>query len=506
MGIKSRDWKKIGDYISKIKSEDLTYKEGAKRFGLKVSDIYEYNKRFKNKSFERGPGMVRNWTKIGEYVSRIEDLGMTYVDGAAHFGISVSSIYKYNSQIKGKNKEKSRSDEMEREKDLETESSARAGSADGDSIGAGDSICKSQSCTEVASPVSPLTLSESENKNKNENEISPSLERESVKSSAANSTVKVNAGNGANVVGNVDLPPGVADLIINYRQEHPAHGYKRIGDYLKNRYFVVVPRKKIRELLKLHGLTGDSDSSFDQSSVNLNKADKGTRRFEASYPRELYQMDITYVYLVNQTICYLVVVLDDYSRFCVSCELRRDYRTISMIEVLHRGIERYGKPCKLLTDQGSSFYSWSREQTLFSRYLDDMKIEHIVADPHSPQTLGKVERFHQTIQRELLDKSHFLSYEEARQRIESYMHQYNYERPHQGIGGAFPASRFQGIIGETSRIESELCGKSIDFSRGYLVFKMFEHTISIVCNGGGLQVFLDGDLLRRNPGAQSPPE
>lgn len=28
-----------------------------------------------------------------------------------------------------------------------------------------------------------------------------------------------------------------------------------------------------------------------------------------------------------------------------------------------------------------------------------MKIEHIVSDPHSPQTLGKVERLNQTVQR-----------------------------------------------------------------------------------------------------------
>jgi transposase InsO family protein len=482
MGIKSRDWKQIGDYITKMKSEKLTYKEGAKRFGLKVTDIYEYNKRFKNKSFERGSGMVRNWTKIGEYVSRIEELGMSYVKGASHFGISVSSIYKYNSQIKRKNEE--------------------------------------QSCPEVSSPLSPLIESESKSKSEVEVEVEveglssldnvnvENVEKENIESCILNSTgkIRVNTGNAYKVgkIGNVNLPGDVADLIINYRQEHPEHGYKRIADYLKNRYFVVVPRKKIRELLKLHGLTDDNDSSFDQSS--LNKEGKGTRRFEASYPRELYQMDITYVYLVNEIICYLVVVLDDYSRFCVSCELRRDYRTISMIEVLHRAIERYGKPCKLLTDQGSSFYSWGREQTLFSRYLDDMKIEHIVADPHSPQTLGKVERFHQTIQRELLDKSHFLSYEEARQRVQDYMHQYNYERPHQGIGGVCPASRFQGIIGETSRIESELSGKGIDFSRGYLVFKMFEHTISIVCNGGGLQVFLDGDLLKREPSVQSSPD
>ncbi len=452
MGIKSRDWESIGNYVSQIKSEGLTYTEGAKRFGLKVSDIYEYNKRFKKSSFERSSGKVRNWTKIGEYVSLIEEQGMSYVDGAAHFGISLSSIYKYNSQIKKK---------------IPLESSSK------------------ESCNgegQLLSGASSTSSNESLCVESSDESSTPGVE----------SLVSTPAGN-------VNLPPGVAELILNYRHEHPDHGYKRIEDHLKGRYFVVVPRKKIRELLKLHGLTGDRDSSFDKSS--LEQRGKGTRRFEASYPRELYQMDITYVYLVNQTVYYLVVVLDDNSRFCVACELRRDYRGISMIEVLHRAIERYGKPSKLLTDQGSSFYSWSREQTLFSRYLDDMKIEHIVADPHSPQTLGKVERFHQTIQRELLNKSHFVSYEEARQRVESYMHHYNYERPHQGIGGACPSSRFQGIIGETCRIESELCGRGIDFSRGYLVFKMFEHTLSIVCTGGGLQVFLDGHLLERSPEA-----
>ena len=481
MGIKSRDWKKIGDTISQMKSEGLNYKEGAKRFGLKVSDIYEYNKRFEKSSFERSSGKVRNWTKIGEYVSRIEDLGMTYVKGADHFGISVSSIYKYNSQIKGKNEGKSLFQKR------------------------GDRDSVSRLCSEGASS---LSVSESDGSPSVNNTPMPSpsvLESvesvENLKNSVSNCAGSTGStGN----VSNVNLPSGVEELIVNYRQDHPEHGYKRIEDHLKNRYFVIVPRKKIREVLKHHGLIDDRDSSFDQSSRTLrtlSQGGKGMRRFEAAYPRELYQMDITYVYLVNQTICYLVVVLDDYSRFCVSCELRRDYRGISMIEVLHRSIERYGKPSKLLTDQGSSFYSWSREQTLFSRYLDDMKIEHIVADPHSPQTLGKVERFHQTIQRELLDKSHFASYEEARQQIQDYMHHYNYERPHQGIGGVCPASRFQGVIGETNRIESEFLGKDIDFSRGYLVFKMYEHTISIVCNSGGLQVFLDGELLKRGPEA-----
>ncbi len=441
MGTKSRDWESIGKLVSQIKEEGLTHVEGAKRYGIPIEDIREYRRRFKDESVPRSIGKVKNCEELGEYVSSIRDLGLSYTEGAKKFGLDVQEIYRYNYNKQIKEKREKVSSMPDDVADVRVESSAPV-----ESESVKESVC------ECGEPVTEFNKS-------------------------------------------AGLPPGVEELIVDYRKENPDYGYRRIEDYLKSQHFIVVPRKKIREVLKLHGLTGNGDSSFDKSDVV--KRPKGSRRFEASYPRELYQMDITYVYLANNAVYYLVIILDDHSRFCVGNELRRDQRGLSMIEVLHRAIERYGKPAKLLTDQGSSFYSWSREQTLFARYLDDMKIEHIVADPHSPQTLGKVERLNQTVQRELLNKVHFSGYEykEACRSIADYFQQYNYARPHQGIGGAFPASRFHGVIGETSRIESELCGNGLDFSRGYLVFKMFEHTVSIVCNSVGLQVFLDGNLL-----------
>jgi hypothetical protein len=123
------------------------------------------------------------------------------------------------------------------------------------------------------------------------------------------------------------------------------------------------------------------------------------------------------------------------------------------------------------------------------------EIEHIVADPHSPQTLGKVERLHQTLQKEVLHKVRFGSYREAQRGIEDYLQGYNYTRPHQGIGGACPSERFHGVLGETARIEAALASKAVDFSKGYLIFKNQEHTISIVGSSMGLQVFVDGALL-----------
>lgn len=464
MGIKRSDWESIGEYVSKIKSLGLTYAAGAKRFGLKVSDIYNYNKWEKNRLSKRVNKKVMKMKELGDYVRKIRELGLSYIDGAEKFGLNLNKIYKYNSKINKQIKEK--------------KDQASLVSVSGDA-GASD-MCVKVKGADIAGSELVKFKDDSD-------AVEVKCECECV--SPPSDTL-------SNVNVNVGLPSGVEELIVNYRRENPDYGYKRISDYLKSEHFVIVERKKIREVLKLHGLIGsvDGDSSFDNDNNN-GKRVKGSRRFEASYPRELYQMDITYVYLANDGVYYLVIILDDYSRFCVCSELRRDQQGVSMIEVLHRAIERYGKPTKLLTDQGTSFYSWSREQTLFSRYLDDMKIEHIVADPHSPQTLGKVERLNQTVKRELLDKVHFSSYQETLSSIYDYFHHYNYARPHQGIGGAFPSSRFQGVIGETSRIEKKLCGHGLDFSRGYLVFKMFEHTISIVCGSMGLQVFLDGDLL-----------
>ena len=79
--------------------------------------------------------------------------------------------------------------------------------------------------------------------------------------------------------------------------------------------------------------------------------------------------------------------------------------------------------------------------------------------------------------------------------IAEYVHYYNYGRVHQGIGGGIPAERFQGINGEIAKLESSLCSHNLDLSRGYLVFKSGQHTVSIGISKQDIQIFLDGTLL-----------
>ena len=134
----------------------------------------------------------------------------------------------------------------------------------------------------------------------------------------------------------VSLPDEIKKLITDYRKKNPDYGFKRIQDELKKKHLLVVTRKQIRAVLKEHGLLEVLDSSFDRKEPA-----KGTRRFEAGYPGEIYQMDVTYVYITGIPVLYLVVILDDYSRFCVAGDLCQDQKGSTLIEVLHNAIVRH---------------------------------------------------------------------------------------------------------------------------------------------------------------------
>ena len=404
---------------------------------------------------------------------------MTYVDGAKEFDIPVKKIYEFNRQKnRAKKAEKKPVAETENKVVIETES---------------DSTAAETENKVVIETESESTSAEIENK------VVVEAETESTAAETENTSVTgaetITVKESKPAFEQSTLPMEIQQLIIDHRKKHPDHGFKRISDQLKGDHLVVVRRKQIRKVLKAHGLLETNDSSFDQEEPA-----KGTRRFEASYAGELYQMDVSYVYLTGIPVLYLVAVIDDYSRYCVGAELCHDHRGDTVIGVFHNACIRHGKPRKLLTDQGTEFYSWSEKQTLFQEYLDENKIEHIVCDPHSPQTQGKIERLFQTIKRECFGRIRFNGYGDALQGLADYIRNYNYGRPHQGIAGFRPADRFHGIIGERSRIEAELAGKELDFSKGYCIFKVQDHCVSVVSSGEGIQVMLDGKLLQEaNP-------
>jgi Integrase core domain len=83
---------------------------------------------------------------------------------------------------------------------------------------------------------------------------------------------------------------------------------------------------------------------------------------------------------------------------------------------------------------------------LFDKICRRNGIAHRLTQPSSPTTTGKIERFHQTLRRELLDDARpFTSTLEAQAAIDDWVREYNAERPHQSLElrePVTPAERF----------------------------------------------------------------
>ena len=82
-------------------------------------------------------------------------------------------------------------------------------------------------------------------------------------------------------------------------------------------------------------------------------------------------------------------------------------------------------------------------EVLFDKICRENGITHRLTKIHSPTTTGKIERLHQTLQRELLEvHGPFESMEALQAALDAWREEYNTDRPHQSLGMAFPISRF----------------------------------------------------------------
>jgi hypothetical protein len=103
----------------------------------------------------------------------------------------------------------------------------------------------------------------------------------------------------------------------------------------------------------------------------------------------------------------------------------------------------------VLTDNGKQFTArFGRGgEVLFDKICRRNGIAHRLTAPRSPTTTGKIERFHQTLRRELLDDARpFASLLEAQAAIDDWVREYNADRPHQALelrDPVTPAERFQ---------------------------------------------------------------
>jgi transposase InsO family protein len=239
-------------------------------------------------------------------------------------------------------------------------------------------------------------------------------------------------------------PPEVEAAVCELRRAHPRWGARRIEFELgRNGCPGRVPtRMTVYRILVRHGLI---------QPVKRGRQRKDYKRWQRDAPTELWQMDIVGgVLLAGGSEAKVVTCVDDHSRFAVATKVVRRATGRAVCIAFAEAMLRYGIPEELLTDNGKQFTDRFGKggEVLFDRICRQNGIVHRLTQPASPTTTGKVERFHQTLRRELLDDpGEFADLAAAQTAVDAFLREYNTDRPHQALDMAFPAQRFRPNIG-----------------------------------------------------------
>jgi len=288
------------------------------------------------------------------------------------------------------------------------------------------------------------------------------------------------------------LPGPVREKIVEIKKREPFFGVQRISHLLKRVFFLSASPETVRRTLQEESLIVPSRKKH---SANITRP----RFFERSTPNQMWQGDI-FTFRLGGRYAYLVGMVDDYSRYMVGLELYRSQTADQVIEVYRRAVGEYGVPKEVLTDRGRQYTNW-RGTTRFERELGKDRVKHIKSQAHHPMTLGKIERFWKTVYEEFLVRAQFGSFEEAQERIRDWVRYYNHKRPHQGIGGLFPADRYFEIQGELRKVmERGIAENVLEMAlRGkprepfYMVGRMEGQSVVLRAEKGKLRLMVDDE-------------
>jgi transposase InsO family protein len=229
------------------------------------------------------------------------------------------------------------------------------------------------------------------------------------------------------------LPEPVREQIVALKQANLGWGVRRIAQVLRRWFLMQASPETVRRTLHKEELIAPVPR---RPKRNPSKP----RFFERATPNQMWQSDI-FCFRLGGNNAYLIAFMDDYSRFIVGIDLFRSQTAQSVIEVYRRAAAEFGVPKEMLTDNGRQYAAW-RGSSRFQNEMAKDRVSHIRSRPHHPMTLGKVERFWNSIWGEFLGRAQFDDFEQARERIRLWVQHYNHKRPHQGIGGLCPADRF----------------------------------------------------------------
>lgn len=237
----------------------------------------------------------------------------------------------------------------------------------------------------------------------------------------------------------IATPEPVRQRVIELRGQLTSDGLDAgpatIGWHLEREGFPALSTSTIRRILHAAGLITPEPGKRPRSSYT---------RFEMAQPNEMWQSDFIHWRLADGTDVEILNWLDDHSRYLLSCTAHEPVTGDDVVTVFLGLIEQYGPPASTLTDNGSVYTSrFTGGRNAFEYVLAILGIRQKNGSPGHPQTQGKTERFHQTLQRWLRARPTATSTAELQRQLDEFREHYNERRPHRALGRRAPDEAYR---------------------------------------------------------------
>lgn len=211
------------------------------------------------------------------------------------------------------------------------------------------------------------------------------------------------------------------ERLLELKSQRPAWGAKKLVAKLWPDEKPPMSVRTADRILARHGLVGQRSKSKEEI------------RFERAEPNELLQMDFKGLGRPNPGY-YPLSVVDDASRFCLAFRPLPNHQVDTIFDTLWEIFGEYGLPDAILTDNEPCFAgAYNRGPSRLQAKLWLLGIRLLHGRIAHPQTQGKVERFHLTVEQEIGSELLWASLEEARGVYDRFVQDYNYERPHEAL-------------------------------------------------------------------------
>ena len=180
-----------------------------------------------------------------------------------------------------------------------------------------------------------------------------------------------------------------------------------------------ISRHRTYGIMKSAGLATDSPAKSRQ---------RKWVRYERLYSNAMWHTDWHIMKDQRMKGLNLITYLDDASRCVTGAALFREATSENAVTVLRQAVCGFGVPATILSDNGSCFVgrggrkkqtgAWT--PTLFENELLALNIGLINSRPYHPQTNGKLERFHKSLEDEIWNYAS----------LDDYIEYYNTDRLH----------------------------------------------------------------------------